>query len=113
MVSIAWRQGSARYTQIDTHPCVYQNRPVESRVKRTYNLSAATVRSVKELAGEYRVARSQDAVVELAVDELRRRVRDADEAAAWESAATDPEFRAEVDAIEADLPTSDPETWPA
>jgi hypothetical protein len=86
---------------------------MESRVKRTYNLSAATVRSVQELAGEYRVARSQDAVVELAVDELRRRIRDAEEAAAWERAAADPAFRAEVHAIDADLPVTGPETWPA
>lgn len=86
---------------------------MDARVKRTYNLSAATVRSVKELAGDYRVARSQDAVVELAVDELRRRIRDAEEAAAWERAAADPAFRAEVEAIDADLPVADPETWPA
>ena len=86
---------------------------MEEKLKRTYNLSAATVRTVRELAGEYRVARSQDAVVELAVGELRRRVRDQDEAAAWERAASDPSFRAEVDATEADFAAADAETWPA
>jgi hypothetical protein len=92
---------------------VYHNRRVESRVKRTYNLSAATVRIVRELAGEYRVARSQDAVVELAVDELRRRLRDAEEAALWEGAASDPAFRADAEAIDSDLPAASAETWPA
>ena len=84
-----------------------------ARLKRTYNLSAATVRTVKELAGEYRVAGSQDAVVELAVEELRRRVREADEAAIWEQAGRDPGFRAEVEALEADFASADAETWPA
>lgn len=86
---------------------------MEVRVKRTYNLSAATVRAVQKLAGEYRVARSQDAVVELAVDELQRRLRDAEEAALWANAATDPAFRADADAIDADLPVTSQETWPA
>jgi hypothetical protein len=86
---------------------------MEAKVKRTYNLSAATVRSVKELAGEYGVARSQDAVVEIAVDELRRRVRDAEESAAWERAAADPAFRAEVQALDTEVPVTDPESWPA
>ena len=86
---------------------------MEGRVKRTYNLSASTVRAVRELAGEYRVARSQDAVVELAVEELSRRIRDIDEATAWERAAADPAFRAEVDAVDADLPVTDQDVWPA
>ena len=82
-------------------------------MKRTYNLSAATVRTVKELAGWYRVAGSQDAVVELAVGELWRRVRDGEEAGAWERAASDPAFRAEVATVEADFAEADAETWPA
>lgn len=86
---------------------------MEGKLKRTYNLTAATVRTVKELAGEYRVAGSQDAVVELAVDELRRRVRDQEESAAWERAASDPAFGAEVEGIEADFAAADAETWPA
>lgn len=86
---------------------------MEGKQKRTYNLSAATVRTVKELAGEYRVAGSQDAVVELAVRELRRRVRDEAEGLAWERATRDPEFRAEVEAIETDYTAADAETWPA
>lgn len=84
-----------------------------SRVKRTYNLEAATVRRVREMAERYGVAASQDAVVELAVDELERRLRDEREAAAWEEAATDPGFKAEADELEAAYRSADRETWPA
>ena len=84
-----------------------------ARVKRTYNLSASTVRRVREMAEQYRVAASQDAVIELAVDELERHLRDAEEAAAWEHAASDPEFAAEVGDLEAAFRSADRETWPA
>ena len=84
-----------------------------ARVKRTYNLSQATVRRVREMAERYRVAPSQDAVVELAVDELERRLSEESEAAAWEAAASDPEFLAEAGEIEAVYRTADRETWPA
>lgn len=83
-----------------------------TRQKRTYNLTPATVRTVRELADEYHAAPTQDGVVELAVDELRRRIRDAEESAAWERAAADPAFGAETEAIDADLPVTDAETWP-
>lgn len=84
-----------------------------AKQKRTYNLAPATVRAVRELADDYHAAPTQDGVIELAVDELRRRIRDADEAAAWERAAADPAFQAEAKAIDADIPVTDPETWPA
>ena len=83
-----------------------------TRQKRTYNLTPATVRTVRELADEYHAAPTQDGVIELAVGELRRRIRDAEESAAWERAAADPAFRAEAEAIDADLPVIDAETWP-
>jgi hypothetical protein len=83
-----------------------------ARVKRTYNLSSSTVRRVREMAEQYRVAASQDAVIELAVDELERRLRDAEEAAAWEQAASDPGFVTEVGELEAAYRTADRETWP-
>jgi hypothetical protein len=83
-----------------------------SRVKRTYNLSDATVKSVREMAERYGVASSQDAVVELAVDELERRLRDEREAAAWASAAIDPAFVAESEGLDAAYATADRETWP-
>jgi hypothetical protein len=80
------------------------------RIKRTYNLSAATVRRVRELAGDYGVAKSQDAVMELAVDRLYSQLRDLEEDAQWATAAQDPEFRAEMSALAADL--RDGETRP-
>ena len=84
-----------------------------NRVKRTYNLSPATVRRVREMAERYGVAASQDGVVELAVDELERHLREEREAEAWEAAATDPAFVAEVDEVGASYRTADRETWPA
>ena len=59
------------------------------KTKRTYNLSRRTIETVQALA-ERGIAPTQDALVELAVEELARCVRDADEAAAWASATTDP-----------------------
>ena len=85
---------------------------MSSRVKRTYNLSPATVRRVREMAEQYAVASSQDGVIELAVDELERRLRDEREAAAWAEAASDPSFRAETEELEAAFRTADRETWP-
>lgn len=81
-------------------------------VKRTYNLPPRIVSQVREMAERY-VAPSQDAVVELAVDELARRLRDEREAAEWEEAARDPVFRAEVEELEAAYRSADRETWPA
>jgi hypothetical protein len=79
------------------------------RVKRTYNLSAGTLQRVRELAGKYAAAPSQDAVVELAVDRLFEEIRGREEAALWAQAADDPDFRAEMAAIAADY--GDSETW--
>jgi hypothetical protein len=86
---------------------------VATRTKRTYNLSPATVRRVRELAETYGVAPSQDAVIELAVDELDRRLREEREAALWEQAATDAEFKQEAQEIQAAYRSADRETWPA
>lgn len=82
-------------------------------MKRTYNLRESTVRAVREMADRYHVAPSQDAVVELAVDELARRLADEREAEAWQAAATDPEFLAERDELERAYAAADRETWPA
>ena len=46
------------------------------RIKRTYNLSQETVAAVKRLAEIEHVAATQDAVVEWAVAELSRQLRD-------------------------------------
>lgn len=85
--------------------------PIVLKTKRTYNLSRRTIETVQALA-ERKVAPTQDALVELAVDELARHVRDADEADAWASAADDPEFVADSEDLEAAYATADAETWP-
>jgi hypothetical protein len=83
-----------------------------TKVKRTYNLEPATVRRVRELTETYGVASSQDGVIELAVDELDRRLRDAREREAWAAAATDPAFQAEAADISAAYAAADADTWP-
>jgi hypothetical protein len=84
---------------------------VELRTKRTYRLSERAQSRVRELAGEYGIAGSQDAVVELAVDRLYREVEAEAEARRWAEAATDPAFRAEAADLEREF--SGIETWPA
>lgn len=81
------------------------------KTKRTYNLSRRTIDTVQALA-QRKVAPTQDALVELAVDELARQVRDADEADAWTAAAADREFVAEAEDLDAAYRTADAETWP-
>ena len=66
---------------------------------------------VRELATERRVASSQDAVVELAVERLARAIRDADHASAWAEAAGDPAFRDENEQIAAEFRSADIEAW--
>jgi hypothetical protein len=83
-----------------------------SRVKRTYNLAPRTVHRVREMAERYGVAPSQDAVIELAVDELERHIREQQEADAWAQAAADPQFQAEVAEVEGSYHDADRETWP-
>lgn len=83
-----------------------------SRVKRTYNLAPATIRRVREMAEDFAVAPSQDAVVELAVDELERRLRDERESLAWQEAAADPGFGSEAGELATAYSAADRETWP-
>jgi hypothetical protein len=82
------------------------------KVKRTYNLAPATVQRVRELSESYGVAPSQDAVIELAVDELDRRLRERRESDAWAVAAADPAFRSEAEEVEAAYAPADVESWP-
>jgi hypothetical protein len=82
------------------------------RTKRTYNLPERTVLAVRELAVTYGVASTQDGVIELAVDELARRLRDDAEAERWAQAAADPAFRAEAADLATAYETADRETWP-
>lgn len=82
------------------------------RRKRTYNLPERTVVTVRELAATYGVASTQDGVIELAVDELARRIREATEQERWADAAADPAFSAEVADLAAAYGTAGRETWP-
>lgn len=84
---------------------------MEIRTKRTYRLTQRAQARVRELAGDYSLADSQDAVVELAVDRLYREVQAASEAKLWAGAADDPEFRVESDDITRAF--AEAETWPA
>ena len=83
---------------------------MESRTKRTYRLTERAQARVREMAGEYAVSGSQDAVVELAVDRLYREVQAAAEATQWEAAAGDSTFRREAAELAAAF--SDVDTWP-
>lgn len=84
---------------------------MEARTKRTYRLTERVQTRVRELAGEYGLAGSQDAVVEIAVDRLYREVEAAAEASRWAAAAEDPAFRTEAADLEREF--SNAETWPA
>ena len=81
------------------------------RSKRTYNLSPTTVQRVRALTERYGIARSQDAIVELAVDRLFRDVQAEAEAALWAESKADVDFQAEVRSMAAAY--RDRETWPA
>jgi hypothetical protein len=84
-----------------------------TKQKRTYNLTPRTVRAVRELTEDYHAAPTQDAVVELAVDELQRRLRESAEADTWEAAAHDEAFVGEAREFEEAFAMADRETWPA
>ena len=83
---------------------------MESRTKRTYRLTERAQSRVREMAGEYAVGGSQDAVVELAVDRLYREVQAAAEGTQWEAAAGDAAFKREAAELAAAF--SDVDTWP-
>jgi hypothetical protein len=82
------------------------------RTKRTYNLPERTVVAVRELAATYGLASTQDGVIELAVDELARRLREETEGERWAEAAGDPTFGREAADLAAAYSTADRETWP-
>jgi hypothetical protein len=81
------------------------------RVKRTYNLSPDTIATVKRLVEVDHVAATQDALVEHAIEELDRIIRDAHEARLWSEMARDAEFQAELVQIDRALPSDDPARW--
>jgi len=80
-----------------------------ARTKRTYSLRPATVSRVRELAARY--GSSQDAVVDRAVEELNRAVREEVEANRWAEAADDADFTNEAAKIAAAF--DEPDRWSA
>jgi hypothetical protein len=87
---------------------------MNAKTKRTYNLSVETVAHVRDLAsrgGDLR--RSQDGIVEMAVEQLYREVRDKEEAALWARASEDSEFQAEMKSLSLAYRDRDLEAWPA
>jgi len=84
---------------------------VGRRIKRTYNLSRETVETVRELQAEYAAGPTQDAVVERAVRDLARHLRDERDATSWAKAARDPEFQGEVAELEAEFAADDRRAW--
>ena len=84
---------------------------MSSTIKRTYNLSPETVATVKRLADVEHVAATQDAVVEYAIAEISRQLRDAQDAQCWSAARADDQLQQEVRQIDADLPAADLTRW--
>ena len=82
-----------------------------SRAKRTYNLTEITVRRVRELVEQYGAFRTQDRVVDAAVERLYLDLRTKAEETQWAAAADDPEFQAEVAAVAETF--DDRDRWPA
>lgn len=81
------------------------------KMKRTYNLSSASVATVRKLVEEDHVAPSQDALVEKAIAELDRLTRDANDARLWSQAAGDPQLQEEVRQIDGAFPPDDLLKW--
>ena len=81
------------------------------KTKRTYNLSIEAVAAVKRLVEERHLASSQDALVERAIAELDRWVRDSDDARLWQQAADDVEFQAEAAELDVEFAADDLQAW--
>ena len=82
-----------------------------TRTKRTYNLTATTVQRVRELAERYGAFRTQDRVVDAAVERLYLELQAKAEETRWAAAADDAAFQEEVAAIAEAF--GDPDSWPA
>jgi len=82
------------------------------KVKRTYNLSEATVAAVRELVEKEHVASSQDALVEMALADFFMALRYREEARRFEEARHDPEIASELALLEQEFRSADREIWP-
>jgi hypothetical protein len=81
------------------------------KIKRTYNLSPSVVDTVKALVEERHAARTQDALVEAAVQLFARQLRDRDDAARWAEAANDASFQDELNRLWAECDSEDRAAW--
>ncbi len=63
-----------------------------NRVKRTFNLRPATAAVLKSLIDEHHVAPTQDALIERAIRDIERGIRDEICAQQYAKAALDPEY---------------------
>jgi hypothetical protein len=97
--------------RIDTSISRARLASMSMKTKRTYNLSPEVVAHVRELAARGDLAPSQDAVVEMAIEQFYREVRDREEAATWSRAAHDEGFRQEMRALATELDGA--AGWPA
>lgn len=94
---------------IDTSKNVRYDRAMKTQ--RTYNLSEGSVATVKRLVDVHRIAPTQDALVERAIRELDRSVRDAEHAKLWAKAANDPEFQEESRVLDELFAADDQAAW--
>jgi hypothetical protein len=83
------------------------------KVKRTYRLPIATVEAVRNMVELHGLALTQDAVVEMAIEDLAMAVRLADETKRFAAAREEDDLRVEADGIERDFAPLDAESWPA
>lgn len=84
---------------------------MNTKAKRTYNISPEAIATVKRLVEERHLAPSQDALVEQAIAEFARRVKDADEARLWAAAGADARFQAEAAQLDAEFAPDDLHAW--
>jgi len=82
------------------------------KTKRTYNLAAETVATVRTLVEQRHLAPSQDALVEMALADFFMSVRHAEEARRFAQATQDPEIVRELTLLEREFQTADREHWP-
>ena len=109
-VSASGALGAVVGSRIDTSYLDVDTAAMPTKTKRTYNLSQTTVHRVRELADLPGVARSQDEVVELAIERFYLEVRTREEESVWEKAADDPSFKAEMSSVAHDF--RDSGAWP-
>ncbi len=80
-------------------------------MKRTYNLSSASIATVKRLVEVYHIAPTQDALVEKAIKGIDRSARDTEHTVLWAKAVEDPEFQEESHALDALFAADDEAAW--